>query len=173
MNKLLLSRMIIFVLSLFVSVSLHAENNAQLQNEAKVLLSWINVHSKYAHEIFSLIPPRVEMRPRDFFESVACRSKDATPQGVRTCRRVAWYDGGEVVYILDTLDLSTARGDSYVLHELTHWVQEKSGKFTMGNECDDALREKEAYLLQQEYIVDQGQYSTLVVFITLPIDCKM
>lgn len=51
--------------------------------------------------------------------------------------------------------------DHLLLHEIVHWLQAHSGKFDL-NKCEDTiLREREAYMIENQYIAEQGGFQFL------------
>jgi hypothetical protein len=93
--------------------------------------------------------PTVVKVPHDQLAQMACRAP---------CPVLGLYKDG-VIYIDDALD---PQHDSYhrsvVLHELVHYVQDVNGKFADESPCTRFnLREREAYAVQNRYLVRVGQ----------------
>lgn len=108
-----------------------------------VLLSWTVNLSSYPHPGTQ---PVIEYRPHSFFVEKACF-------GNEKCRVGGWYDNNGTIY----LDERTRNNDdpmtrSLIVHELTHYLQDISGKFN-ADDCNDYLvREREAYSVQRQYL---------------------
>lgn len=109
-----------------------------------VLLSWAVTLSAYDTPAQ---PPAIEYRPHSFFVDRACAGRE--------CKVLGWYNDQDVVYIDerfagDREDFAT----SLIVHELIHFLQDESGHFDHGS-CEDSLRrEREAYRIQKEYLVE-------------------
>ena len=109
-----------------------------------VLLSWASHLSGYpAPEL----PPAIHFEPHSFFVEHAC--------GGRDCRVVGWYNDENVIYVDDSLrDSNSAFAASLVVHEMVHFLQHHSGRFD-SHSCEDSLaREREAYRVQNSYIIE-------------------
>jgi hypothetical protein len=102
----------------------------------------------------------VEFVPRAFFNMNACRGKQ--------CRVWGWYPntGGNVVYvheavralIEDSSDPRSLLAASIVVHEFTHYLQAANRDFSKYG-CTQAIDlEREAYNVQNAYIVAYGRY---------------
>lgn len=67
-----------------------------------------------------------------------------------------WYQGGMIMIT----DVPAAKPDNVrfralVVHEITHWLQDKSGKFA--DDCPTRQKlEAEAYSLQRRYLLAHG-----------------
>jgi hypothetical protein len=126
------------------------------------LLSWAVVLSGYPtpEEL-----PRVARVSHAFFVGNAC--------GGRECKVWGWYAGGDVLYIDSRLNpASDLLASSVIVHEMTHYLQAKAGKLehrasaaladsgtaTFVN-CELTIElEREAYAVQQAYLVRYGVY---------------
>jgi len=107
-----------------------------------VLLSWAASLSGYPYP--DTTPP-VEFRGREFFVEHAC-------QGEENCRVAAWYDAG-TIYLDESLDdPEDPVARSVVVHELVHYLQDRSGKFPVKDCESDLGREQEAYSIQRTYL---------------------
>jgi len=109
-------------------------------------------------------PPRVARVPHEFFVRNAC--------GGHECKVWGWYAGGDVLYVDARLDPATdLLASSVVIHEMTHYLQAKAGKLkhraaaaaTDGGarlvDCELTIDlEREAYAVQQTYLVRYGVY---------------
>jgi len=104
--------------------------------------------------------PTVEFVPQAFFNTNACRGKQ--------CRVWGWYPntGGNVVYvheaaralIEDSSDPRSLLAASIVVHEFTHYLQAANRDFAKYG-CTQAIElEREAYNVQNAYIVAYGRY---------------
>lgn len=107
-----------------------------------VLLSWAASLSGYPYP--DTTPP-VEYRDRAFFVAHACG-------GAEPCRVAAWYDAG-IIYLDESLtDMEDPIVRSVVVHELVHYLQDRSGKFPVKSCESDLKREQEAYSIQRTYL---------------------
>ncbi|MGI9303938.1 MAG: hypothetical protein ACR2RB_14750 [Gammaproteobacteria bacterium] len=108
-----------------------------------ILLSWAVHISGYP---MPAEPPRVEFEPHAFFVENVC--------GGRECPAVGWYNDQGIVYIDEKYrDDDSMFVASLVVHEFVHHLQHVSGEFDSLS-CDDSrTREREAYYVQNEYIV--------------------
>jgi hypothetical protein len=108
-----------------------------------ILLSWAVTLSGYDAPA---VMPEVRYEPHDFFVQHVCGGKE--------CNAVGWYNDQDIVYI----DQKYAQGEdsfatSLVVHELTHYLQHHSGHFD-SQSCPDSLtREREAYRVQNDYLL--------------------
>ena len=104
--------------------------------------------------------PTVEFVPQAFFNVNACRGK--------RCRVWGWYPntGGNIVYvheaaralIEDSSDPRSLLAASIVVHEFTHYLQAANRNFAKYG-CAQAIElEREAYNVQNAYIVAYGRY---------------
>jgi len=108
-----------------------------------VLLSWTVYLSGYP------LPetlPVLEYQPHGFFVEHACL-------GNENCRAVGWYDDNGTIFLDERVKgQEDAMTRSLIVHELTHYLQDLSGKFD-SESCEDHLvREREAYSIQRQYI---------------------
>lgn len=96
------------------------------------------------------IPPSIEMVPHAFLEEVACGAP---------CPILGLYTYGNVLYLDDSLDpAADVWARSVLVHELVHYVQEMTGKYAGMDRCVAAvLREREAYFVQNQYLVRHGE----------------
>ena len=105
-------------------------------------------------------PPTVEFVSQEFFNEHAC--------GGRQCRVWGWYPntGKNVVYVHeaaralveDGSDPRSLLAASVIVHEFTHYLQAVNRGFAR-YECNGALAlEREAYGVQNAYIVAYGRY---------------
>ena len=109
-----------------------------------VLLSWAIQLSGYPAPGVS---PIIQYEPHRFFVAHACGGKE--------CKVVGWYNDSNVIYIDERhRDDESTFAASLVVHELVHFLQNGSGKFDSLS-CEDSLvREREAYRVQNAYIID-------------------
>jgi hypothetical protein len=139
-----------------------------LSESTTVLLSWIKARAPYDPALIDgLQSPRVKIRSHAFFEKIACH-------GSKTgCHRIAWYNGGDTIFLRDDIDLARLEGTGILLHEVVHYVQEKSDRFVEENQCNRFRREREAYDLQKTYLIENGNYPTFAVRLSPPLGCIM
>jgi hypothetical protein len=137
-----------------------------LVESTTVMMSWIKARAPYDPAMIdALPPPKVKIRSHEFFEQFACRGSK------RDCHRIAWYNGDNTIYLRDDIDASSVEGAAFLLHEVVHYVQERSDKFLAMNECDRFRREKEAYDLQKTYLIEYGNYPTFAIRLSPPVGC--
>ena len=117
-----------------------------------VLLSWASHLSGYPMPSEPEVP-EVRFEPHSFFVEHVC--------GGRECNVGRWYNGADVVYIDNQYDCpeeQTVRKQAFVaglvVHEFTHYLQDKSGRFDTLDCEDSRQREREAYYVQNRYIVE-------------------
>ena len=109
----------------------------------QILLSWDVQLSGYPAPAQI---PTVSYEPHAFFVEHVC--------GGRECNAVGWYDDRDVIYI----DRKYRVGDdefstSLIVHELTHYLQHHSGRFDSLSCPDSIAREREAYRVQNDYLL--------------------
>lgn len=75
----------------------------------------------------------------------------ACPKNPTRCHVLGLYDDKDVIYLLDTL--SGPMRDHVLFHEMVHWLQHHSGKYSLSSCNDTVMREREAYMMQNAYIV--------------------
>ena len=108
-----------------------------------ILLSWASHLSSYSYPEY---PPEYQFKPHTFFIEHACRDNNK-------CNAGAWYNDNGVVYIDERLqDWEDPMIRSVIVHELVHYLQDLSGKFTENNCAEQLKREREAYAIQRIYI---------------------
>ena len=147
------------------SVSATAEEDALIESTS-VMMSWIKARADYDPAMIdALQPPKVKIRSRAFFERMACQGSK------RECHRIAWYNGGDTIFLRDDIDSASIEGAAFLLHEIVHYVQEKSDKFIKVSECNRFRREKEAYDLQKIYLIEYGSYPTFAMRLSPPAGC--
>jgi hypothetical protein len=139
---------------------------ASLIDATTVLLSWIKARTPYDPAMIDRMQaPRVKIRSRAFFEQIACHGSK------RECHRIAWYNGGRTIYLRDDIDPSSIDAAGILLHELVHYVQERSDTFHEENQCNRFKREREAYDLQKDYLIENGDYPTFAIRLSPPLGC--
>jgi hypothetical protein len=149
------------------TISATAEEDPLLESTA-VMLSWIKARGPYDPAMIdTLQSPKVKIRSHAFFDRIACRGS------TRECHRIAWYNGGDTIFLRDDVDLSSTEGAGCLLHEVVHYVQERSDKFLEANECNRYRREREAYELQKTYLIEYGSYPTFAIRLSPPLGCAI
>ena len=115
-----------------------------LQAIAPILLSWAVHLSGYPTPEE---PPAIEFRPHSFFVRNVC--------GAKECNAVGWYNDRDIIYLDDRYEHDDSSfAHSLLVHEMVHYLQHRSGRFDSLS-CNDSLaREREAYYVQNTYIVD-------------------
>ncbi len=108
-----------------------------------ILLAWAVHLSDYSapeHE------PRVRFEPHSFFVEQVC--------GGQECPAVGWYNDRGIIYIDERhRDDESEFTTSLMVHELVHYLQDISGKYDSNSCVDSVAREREAYYIQNEYIL--------------------
>ncbi|MBA3564143.1 MAG: hypothetical protein H0W33_09085 [Gammaproteobacteria bacterium] len=119
-----------------------------LSTTFEILLTWAVHLSNYPAPSH---PPQIQFQPHSFFVERVCANKE--------CRAVGWYNDEGIVYIDEIYrDTDSEFAQSLVVHELVHYLQHMSGKYDSYS-CEDSIaREREAYYIQNEYIL-QSQAS--------------
>ncbi|MGH8543941.1 MAG: hypothetical protein ACREX3_09995 [Gammaproteobacteria bacterium] len=119
-----------------------------LSTTLEILLTWAVYLSSYPAPA---VAPQVQFQPHSFFVEKVCANKE--------CRAVGWYNDEGIVYIDEKYRHTDSEfANSLVVHELVHYLQHMSGKYD-SHSCEDSVaREREAYYIQNEYIL-QSQAS--------------
>lgn len=109
-----------------------------------ILLSWASFLSGYP---VPPEPPEVRFEAHAFFVERVCGGHD--------CTVVGWYNDADTVYIDERYrSLESGFAASLIVHEFTHYLQHKSGSYESLS-CDDSVaREREAYYVQNRYIIE-------------------
>jgi hypothetical protein len=123
-----------------------------LQVLLPILMSWAVYFSDYPmpEEM-----PQVEFEPHGFFVDKVCAGKE--------CNAVGWYNDESIIYIDEKYrDSDASFATSLVVHELTHYLQHLSGRFDSFSCRDSLAREREAYGVQNNYLVTaQGSFDII------------
>jgi hypothetical protein len=114
-----------------------------------VLLSWA---AHLSHYPMPEEMPQIVFEPHAFFVERVCAGKE--------CNAVGWYNDEHIIYIDEKYRLDDdSFATSLVVHELTHYLQHLSGRFDSPFCADSLQREREAYEVQNDYIVSgQGSF---------------
>lgn len=109
-----------------------------------ILLSWASHLSGYPMPNET---PEVRFEQHAFFVENVC--------GGSECNVVGWYNDSDIVYIDERYrNIEGAFASGLVVHELTHYLQHKSGNFEPLS-CEDSIaREREAYHVQNRYVIE-------------------
>lgn len=108
-----------------------------------VLLSWAAHLSGYAYPD---TVPALEHRGHEFFVQHACG-------GMEKCPVVAWYNDKGVIYLDDRVtDMQDPIVRSLIVHEMVHYLQDLSGRYTAGGCTEQVERERQAYSVQRTYL---------------------
>lgn len=113
------------------------------------LLDWINHHSAFTHKIDDM--PKIVTVSAEKMAEIAFG--DELPKAInpKTLNIFGLYNFNEkAVYILDSLDMSSEKGKSILLHELVHFLQYQYGQ-DKDVACKNEL-EALAYLLEAKYL---------------------
>ena len=125
-----------------------------------ILLSWASHLSGYP---LPPDPPEVQFEQHAFFVDNVCAGHE--------CNVVGWYNDADIVYIDEQYrDVESGFATSLLVHEFTHFLQHKSGTF-VSNSCEDSVaREREAYDVQNRYII-QG-LASINMIVPGPTTCN-
>lgn len=146
------------IVAFLYCITSYASTPSPQESELYVgLLGWASKLSGYP---LPARAPKVEFVPQTFFNEQACKGK--------RCRVWGWYPntGEDVVYvheaaralIADSSDPRSLLAASIVVHEFTHYLQAVNRGFARYG-CSEALGlEREAYNVQNAYIVAYGRY---------------
>ena len=117
----------------------------ELHSDTPTLLAWASNLSGYP------VPetlPSIAYRPRVFFSNRVC--------GGSPCKAVGWYNDQNIIYLDEKYRYEDQDdfANSLLLHELVHFLQHYSGRFDSLS-CEDSLaREREAYAVQNDYLMN-------------------
>jgi hypothetical protein len=109
----------------------------------EILLTWAVYLSNYPAPVNA---PEVQFQPHSFFVERVCGNKE--------CRAVGWYNDEGIVYIDEKYRHADEEfAHSLIVHEFVHYLQHASGMYNSSS-CEDSIaREREAYYIQNEYIL--------------------
>jgi hypothetical protein len=99
--------------------------------------------------------PNVVLVAHELLEEKACG---------QPCRVYGWSPPGATIYLDNRLDLhANLFARSILVHELTHYLQQESGKYSERRTCREWIeREREAYLVQFRWLArEQGSPVTV------------
>lgn len=114
-----------------------------LSTTLEVLLAWAVHLTSYPVPVDE---PRIQYQPHSFFVERVCANKE--------CRAVGWYNDEGIVYIDEKYrDSNSEFAKSLVVHEFVHYLQHKSGRYDSQSCADSVAREREAYYIQNEYLL--------------------
>lgn len=110
-----------------------------------ILMSWASSLSGYPMPEPENMPVVIFM-PHEFFVAYACGGVECTVEG--------WYNDKGYVYIDDSIGgVDSGHETSVIVHEFVHYLQHKSELFDPKS-CEDRMyREREAYGVQNAYLV--------------------
>ena len=151
-------RLFLSVITLLFATSAYPSIPSPQEKELYAgLLSWAVMLSGYP---WPATTPKVEFMPQEFFNENACHHRE--------CRVWGWYPntGHDVVYVHEAVRELIADGSnqrsllaaSIIVHEFTHYLQAAKRGFA-AYRCEEAIElEREAYGVQNAYIVSYGRY---------------
>ena len=123
-----------------------------LSNTLPVLLTWAVHLSSYPAPAEE---PQIQFEPHRFFVENVCGNKE--------CRAVGWYNDQGIVYIDEKYrDDDSTFVHSLIVHELVHYLQDLSENFDSTSCLDSVAREREAYYIQNEYILQSAASFDLI-----------
>jgi hypothetical protein len=116
-----------------------------------VLELLIAIHGLSAYPVPDRVP-EVVLVSHPELERMACDGP---------CAVYGWFPGGKTIYLDDRLDPVHKTVDAGILvHELVHFLQQESGRFTDRDNCNDWVRrEQEAYRVQNRWLRRQPAFS--------------
>lgn len=109
-----------------------------------ILLSWASHLSGYD----MAPPPELRFVSHEWMVAHACYSVE--------CNVVGWYNDQGIVYLVDDYESRLEEGlpSSILVHELVHYLQDKSGYWGKMT-CEKRIsREREAYYVQELYFIN-------------------
>jgi hypothetical protein len=117
-----------------------------------VLMSWAVTLSGYPPPAHM---PEIVVVPHSELVKVACSGHE--------CKVLGWFPPGRKIFLDERLlPLDSTYSSSVVVHEMVHYLQQESGKFSAPFSCEDAIKmEHEAYGAQREYFVRYGDYQPI------------
>ena len=117
-----------------------------------ILLSWAVYFSDYP---MPPAVPEVRFEPHSFFVQRVCAGRE--------CNAVGWYNDDLVIYIDESYrNVDGSFATSLIVHELTHYLQHLSGRFDSHSCADSLRREREAYGVQNNYLLTaQGSFDII------------
>ena len=123
-----------------------------LQALLPILMSWAVYFSDYP---MPAQPPTVQFAPHEFFVENVCAGKE--------CNAVGWYNDENIIYIDEKYrNADGSFATSLIVHELTHYLQHLSGRYDSFSCKDSLVREREAYGVQNEYLLTaQGTFDII------------
>ncbi len=151
-------RLFLSIITLLFAASAYPSPSSPQERELYAgLLSWAVKLSGYPRPATT---PTVEFVPQAFFNENACHHRE--------CHVWGWYPntGQDVIYvneavrelIADGSDRKSLLAASIIVHEFTHYLQAAKRAFAPYR-CEDAIElEREAYSVQNAYIVSYGSY---------------
>ena len=101
-----------------------------------VLFSWAIALSPYSRPD---TVPALEFHNHAWFVEHACPT-------MNDCRVLAWYNDEGIIHIDESLDLEGGLATSLVVHESVHFLQDP--------DMEPCEREREAYAVQNAYIIE-------------------
>lgn len=109
----------------------------------QILIAWAVHLSGYSAPEHA---PDVQFEPHSFFVERVCGGKE--------CTAVGWYNDQGIIYIDEQYRNDDSEfATSLIVHELVHYLQHQSGKYDSKSCVDSVTREREAYHVQNEYIL--------------------
>jgi hypothetical protein len=142
------------------SVAYAPAADIELHYSMPTLLAWASKLSGYP---VPEMMPYVAYRPGAFFTDQVC--------GGNACKAVGWYNDQDIIYLAEKYRFEDQDdfANSLLLHELVHFLQHHSGRFDSLS-CDDSLaREREAYAVQNDYLVNV--WSSIRYIAPKPVSC--
>lgn len=92
------------------------------------------------------------------------------------CKVLGWFPPGDTIYLDQGLaPLDSTFSSSVVVHEMVHYLQQRSGRFEQagaGADCDQVLAmEYQAYQVQRDFFEAYGVYQPVGVALHASANC--
>lgn len=132
----------------------------ELHSSMPTLLAWASKLSGYP---VPEVVPYIAYEPGDFFTDRVC--------GGNACKAVGWYNDQDIIYLAEKYQYEDQDdfANSLLLHELVHFLQHHSGRFDSLSCNDSLVREREAYAVQNDYLVNV--WSSFRFIPPIPVSC--
>lgn len=105
------------------------------------MVAWLNLHTEFDMQIN--LPNVVFMEPANLCNAYGI----SDPGTCKATQLLGFYNKSQTIYLTSDFNISNPQHQSYLLHELVHYLQWQNGE---GKGCWGTL-EVEAYNLQDEW----------------------
>ena len=136
--------------------AIDAESKVQDDASLVELMDWVRVKlSRNDINVDQEIPMVKRLSRKELYAFAFGTDLPQTRNGA-TAQVYGLYDyKNETIYILDSVDISSVKGKSILLHELVHYLQYRNG-YEQQVECKNQL-EYMAYYLEASYLKEHGR----------------